>query len=106
MITIELTPYEEERLALDKAAKKLGVKKEEVKIYKKSIDARHKNNIKIVYSIGVKKEEVVCYERIDTDKKAVVVGAGPAGLFCALYLCRHGIKPIIRSEEGRVGKEC
>lgn len=102
MITIELTPYEEERLALEKAAKKLGVKKEEVKIYKKSIDARHKNNIKIVYSIGVKKEEVVCYERIDTDKKAVVVGAGPAGLFCALYLCRHGIKPIIVERGGCV----
>ena len=95
MITIELTPYDEESSVKEKASKKLGVKKEDVKIYKKSIDARHKNNIKIIYTVGVKTEENSEYETIDTDKRVVIVGAGPAGLFCALYLLRHGIKPIV-----------
>ena len=102
MITIELTPYDEESSAVHIAAKKLGVKKEELRIYKKSIDARHKNNIKIIYSIGVKKEDETEYEKIETNKKVVVVGAGPAGLFCALYLCRHGIKPLIIERGDRI----
>lgn len=95
MINITLTPYESESAVFDKAQKKLGVKKEQIKIFKKSIDARHKNDIKIVYTVGVEQTKKTEYEKINTNKQVIVVGSGPAGLFCALYLARHGIKPLI-----------
>ena len=31
----------------------------------------------------------------DIEKKIVVVGAGPAGLFCALKLAESGLKPVL-----------
>lgn len=95
MITINLSPYDEESCVFEKAAKKLGVKKEDVRIVKKSIDARHKNDIKIIYNVGVKEEIRREYEKIHTNENVVIAGAGPAGLFCGLYLARHGIKPVI-----------
>lgn len=95
MITIELTPYDKETSAIERAAKKLGVSFNEVRIVKKSIDARHKNNIKIIYSLDVKNNRERVYEKIETKKTVAVIGAGPAGLFSALTLCRHGVKPII-----------
>lgn len=104
MITVTLTPYDNEYSAVEKAAKKLGAKEEEVKILKKSIDARHKNNIKILYTLGVKSECKKEYEYIDTNKKVAVIGSGPAGLFCALTLIRHGIKPIIFERGSKVEK--
>ncbi len=95
MITVTLSPYDEEASVFVKASKKLGVKKEDVRIIKKSIDARHKNDIKIIYTVGVKEDLKREYEKIHTDEKVVIAGAGPAGLFCALYLARHGVKPVI-----------
>ena len=95
MVSIVLTPYDDPRQLFPRAAKKLGVKESQVEILKKSIDARHKGNIKIIYSVGVKGEQREDFFHVDTDKKVVVVGAGPCGLFCALTLCRHGIKPIV-----------
>lgn len=95
MINIELTPYDDESSVFTRASKKLGVKPSSLRIYKKSIDARHKNNVKILYSVGIKETKERIFEKIETAKKVVVIGAGPAGLFCALTLCRHGIKPLI-----------
>lgn len=102
MITIQLTPFDEERLAIEKACKKLKIDKSQVEIYKKSIDARRKNDIKIVYTIGEKRIDKVNYQTVETKKNTIIVGAGPAGLFCALYLCRHGIKPLIFERGGTV----
>lgn len=95
MITIKLTPYDREEAVFDKAAKKLRVKKDDLEIYKKSIDARNKNDIKIIYVVGEKRGKKRTYQTVDTKKKVIIAGAGPAGLFCALYLCRHGIRPLI-----------
>jgi len=84
-------------------------------IYKKSIDARNKNDIYYNYTIDiehknesklknitiVKKEEDL---RLNINRKSnfrpVIVGAGPSGLFCALTLVQNGIKPII-IEQGK-----
>lgn len=93
---------DDESLLLIKCAKLLKVDKKsikKIKILKKSVDARKRNDIKIVYSVGVyfddEVERVETFENISTDKKVVIIGAGPSGLFCGLYLARHGIKPII-----------
>lgn len=99
------------------------------KIVKKSIDSRHKPDIKFIYSVDVKIEG---YKKADEEKiikkvndkdimltniiqykipspdnslpylenPPVVIGMGPAGLFCGLMLARAGYKPLIL-ERGR-----
>jgi len=72
------------------------------RILKKSLDARKKNDIKYVYSIEFSAEKVennaVC-PKIPSDKipskPIVIVGSGPAGLFCAVKLTDMGFKPIV-----------
>ena len=100
--------------AIREATKRLGKTPESSgRIYKKSIDARHKNNIKFVYSVifgekgekGEKGEEaesfdVTAVKRSEQSKKfpqspPVVVGFGPAGMFCALVLSQNGCNPIV-----------
>ena len=85
-------------------------------IAKVSVDARHKDKIRMVYSVGV---EVHNEQRLAHRAKAcggtirsvaelnfvcadtpmphppVVAGFGPAGMFCALVLARHGYRPIV-----------
>ncbi len=89
----------------------------ELSIYKKSVDARNKDEIKLVYSVSA---EIKNYARgiegklkrlgarqisisdlkIDLGSermtsRPLIVGMGPAGLFCALILAENGYKPII-----------
>ncbi|HCH28064.1 MAG TPA: hypothetical protein DEW35_01005 [Ruminococcaceae bacterium] len=86
-----------------------------VKLFKKSVDARHKNDIKFCVSLicklssdeakavkgnksaSVYEEPVYEWKRCKTApaRRPVVVGFGPAGMFCALALSRAGLKPII-----------
>ena len=98
------------------AAKKLGIDKSKVlscKILRKSIVARKKGNICYVYTLlaevknekSIKKiknvSEYFCdeykfpYSEIKSWERPVIIGAGPAGLFCALMLSRIGAKPIL-----------
>ncbi len=84
------------------------------RIYKKSIDARDKNDIfynytidiesnnKIKHAKTVQKEKIELISLSDNYIKTrpVIVGAGPAGIFCALTLVQNGIKPII-IEQGK-----
>ncbi len=108
-LTVELSPFDDESLLLKRATKKLGIKNADglkIKIEKKSIDARHKSNVKIIYSVTVfdeeeKKQEKI-YEKLPVERTVAVVGAGPAGLFCALTLARHGVKPIVFERGERV----
>lgn len=85
-------------------------------IYKKSIDARNKDKIFYNYTIDIeyagnkntknikKVNEENFKLNIDVKRKAetrpVIIGAGPAGLFCGLILIQNGIKPII-IEQGK-----
>lgn len=105
------------------ACRKYGIDFNEIidyHIYKKSIDARNKSDIFYNFTIninlknedkfsGIKKinkQNVV--EKIVKKRKSllrpIIVGAGPAGLFCALYLVNNGIKPII-VEQGKKVEE-
>ena len=87
----------------------------EVSVYKKSIDARNKNDIIFTYTLNAKLkdeskfkeyaiEEKDCYPDIIKNRKSnfrpVIVGAGPAGLFAGLILAKEGERPIIL-EQGK-----
>lgn len=91
----------------------------DVKVLSRSIDARYKNNILYVINVavrlnndkGIRAEEYTLpptsikelgYAPINTPKKVVVVGSGPAGLFAGLTLCELGFKPIIIERGGSV----
>ena len=117
---IKLALDEEEELLVQKAAKVLRINKKYIDsytIYKKSIDARKKDDIHFTYSIDViitlDEEQIVSkcksnkvqlvkpykYEIPVCNRKSsfrpVVVGFGPAGMFAGLILAEAGLKPII-----------
>ena len=86
-------------------------------ICKKSVDARHKDDIKLIYSVLISFAHLTQKERdriaklgaraVTTEEleikvgnetmqaRPLVVGMGPAGMFCALILAENGYKPII-----------
>ena len=99
-------------------SKKLRIKEEEissVKVIKKSIDARDKNNIYFVYEVDINTsyEEYLIKRYKDVSKsidkdykleitgkeeiknRVVIVGSGPAGLTCAYMLASLGYKPLV-----------
>lgn len=92
------------------AEKKCGGKVGYFAIKKKSLDARDKKNIRYVYTIEFSKTPVKWEERTfaqlpaekQPKKSVLVVGSGPAGLFCAIRLLEHGIKPIVIERGGSV----
>lgn len=110
------TPIKENIDVIDLAAKKLRVNKLEIKqvtIHKKSIDARSKKFFSYIFDLDVKidnenkylNNNVTLVENEEyllpkqgkeiLNYRPVIIGAGPAGLFCAYMLAKHGYKPII-----------
>lgn len=88
-----------------------------VKILSKALDARSKNQFYYEISIVVSapasfdnKENLPLYtetipaERklINTKDRPVIIGFGPAGMFAALELIEHGIKPLIFERGKRI----
>lgn len=98
----------------DSISKMIGVKFRDIshlKLLRRSLDAR-KGQLKYIYSAafsltdGVKtKVQLQAYSPVEYvfpykpegsgTERPVVVGAGPAGLFCALVLAENGFKPIL-----------
>ncbi|MCQ2244049.1 MAG: FAD-binding protein [Bacteroidaceae bacterium] len=73
-----------------------------VRILKRSIDARQRQvfvNLKVRVYINEEPADdefiSIDYKPVSGNKQAIVVGAGPAGLFAALRLIEHDIKPIV-----------
>lgn len=87
-------------------------------IKKRSIDARKKQELHFVYAIDIslneKEEQKILakakgkvtsapkedYEyypcgTMQMKKRPVIIGAGPAGLFCAYFLAKHGYAPLV-----------
>ena len=109
-----------EEKVLEKALQKNRLQKEDVKkwyIYKKSIDARKKEDIFYNYTIDIElkdKNKEKRFEKIEEYKmpeikvkrtskiQPVIIGAGPAGLFSALIFVENGIKPILIEKGKRV----
>ena len=90
----------------------------EYRIFKKSVDARKREDIRLVYSVlatatdrhpgfsedklsaaGMKPHRPAQLELTFGDRplpaRPLVVGMGPAGLFCAYLLAREGYEPIL-----------
>lgn len=117
---IKLSLDSDEKKLYSRAAGILKVSPQKItslRIIKKSVDARDKTNVHFVYSVelslsGNESDTVSRAKRRDIKlvpapekqttltphiptKRPVVVGAGPAGLFAALTLARHGACPIL-----------
>ena len=107
-VKLPVTVSENELIKI--AEKKLKRKPAYFAIKKKSLDARDKENLRYVYSIEFSTEKQAqveeTYEQLPKvkmpNKPILVVGSGPAGLFCALRLIDHGIKPIVIERGERV----
>lgn len=111
---------------LKKASRALGVPVEEiqeVKLYRRSLDARKKDNIHYVCAVDVKvnNEKKILARAKDNHimptpdfsyempegiakmgKRPVVVGFGPSGMFAGLLLAQMGLAPIILERGGDV----
>ncbi len=102
-----------EEQVINKALKKNKIDPKDIvetNIIKKSIDARDKRNVHYNYAIEVEVKDESKYSYLKIVKpvekqiinkkrnsvyKPIVVGSGPAGLFCALTLVDNGYQPII-----------
>lgn len=130
---IKLSLDEAEQSAIDEArlrVKRAGVNPAQLCfcIYKKSVDARKKSDIKLVYSVAAYAKEPFfadpqrlakqgIKEHADEDIKIeigeekltappLVVGMGPAGMLAALLLAENGYSPIVIDRGDCVTERC
>lgn len=104
---LKLRPDQKESDLVALCSKKLRAPCKYMKILKKSLDARNRSEIRWVYSVECSDKPytppVREYRRITKQMpKVIIAGAGPAGLFCALRLIEHGIRPVIVERGKRV----
>ena len=105
----------------DAVARKLGKRPERIRLLRRAVDARRKQNVHFVATVeasvelprrqklaadvqpvpAAQPEPLRCYT---LSSRPVVVGAGPAGLFAALTLAHAGVRPIL-IERGRCVEE-
>lgn len=122
-------PIEENNLEEIKkqVAKKIKIQKEQIldlKLIKKSIDARRKNQIFYVYEVDIQIKEENKILKMNHSKdilkapleqyilpkkgtkklkhKPVIVGSGPAGLFSAYLLAQAGYQPLVIERGNKV----
>ena len=118
---IKIPLGEDVNSATAKIAKHLKIREKDVKslqLYKQSIDARNKSDVHFVCSYVVETSaapvnatpyappaDVLLEAKPQCiAKKCLVVGAGPAGLFCALYLAKSGVAVTVIERGSDVDK--
>ncbi len=117
---LKLTPAHSKEELVQKAAKTLRISEKEIqslKIRRQSIDARKKPDIMYVYTVDVEvcnEQKVIKRQKGNQvtlvnetlyefpisgtkkmEQRPVIIGSGPAGLFCAYFLAEHGYRPVI-----------
>lgn len=117
-LKMPLTHSEED--LLKKITQMLRIRVQEIeswKIIRQSVDARRKPELKYIYTVDVKtKKDSAILKKVhhkniilSTPKsyripeagekvlksRPVIVGSGPAGLFCAYLLARQGFRPLV-----------
>ncbi|MBQ7600042.1 MAG: NAD(P)-binding protein [Clostridia bacterium] len=104
--------------------RKTGIRPGNLRIAKKSIDARRvngKRNITFVYSVSAEVEGLpdgfsdpgikVCADAelkftmgsARIEQRPVIVGFGPAGMFCAYVLAKYGYEPLVLERGDAIG---
>ena len=127
---ISLTPEHNPNQLLFEASKLLkisGSKIRKLSIVRRSIDARKKPDVRIIYTVdvsidgneqkilrqsGCKKASILqkTYYKVpqsNSNERPIVVGFGPAGMFAALVLAMAGLRPIVleRGEDAKTRHE-
>ncbi len=96
---LHLSLNEREGKLLKICEKKLHAPVKYFKILKKSLDARDKADIRWVYSVECSDREEIApspvFERVKGAPRVYIAGTGPAGLFCAVRLIEHGVRPVL-----------
>lgn len=97
-----------------------------LRLYRRAIDARHRDDIRLICSVLVEGESErlpsgealarlggreysapeldIRYGSEALSAPPLIVGTGPAGMFCGLLLARHGYAPIIIERGGCVAE--
>lgn len=127
---LTLQPGEDEERLLPAAARKIGLPPEalaDFRIVRKAVDARKKPRVLLVYGVAFSLTDEARWSRLlvrtagleaipepaplqfarigrPAADPVVIVGMGPAGLFCALRLAAHGIDATLL-ERGRPVEE-
>ena len=117
---LKLQPNHSEQDLLQKLAKTLHISEKDIVSYqvkKQSIDARKKPELKYVYTVDVtvqNEAQVMKKQKGNTvsvvketphvfqvlgkehmEYRPIIIGCGPAGMFCAYLLAQHGYRPIL-----------
>lgn len=120
---LKLMPGHSDRELTEKAARILRIRPEEIaslRVVRQSIDARKKPEIRLIYTVDVKlvgaREEKVllsCRKNPDVGpapevryrfpepgkeilaERPLIIGTGPAGLFCGYLLAKAGYQPLL-----------
>lgn len=113
-ISLGLGEDQEDRYQL--ALERAGLRREqakELRVARRSVDARKKDRIRMVYTVAVRVEEGTPVRlgkdvRIEAPcplepapgtrpmrSRPVIAGFGPAGMFCGLLLAQKGYRPVI-----------